>query len=284
MHIAVDIDGTIGYRNERRFIQVCNEDLKLNVAPERLATLNYEDFLRQPELIAYQKKVGEKYFKLAVGWVDFHHQVLVSALPMSGAVEGVAKLAKLAPLTYYTARYTAESEERSQIMASATHQWLREQQFPHAEEVIFCNGLQDKLRRIATCMETEAQEIVLIDDQYERVLTFITQLDKLIQDTLLRQMILVAFKAKEVPRECYGLRVLPLSSWRHIDTLIDAFCSFNPKRRKFFMVSLSDEQLQYTLRAGVGDDPPDPEPEPWPGLPDTPPLPEIPDTPPIEEK
>ena len=285
MHIAVDIDGTIGYRNERCFIQVCNEDLKLGMDPERLSTLSYEEFLCQPELAAYQEKVGEKYFKLAVGWVDFHRQVLLSALPMAGAVEGVAKLALLAPLAYYTARYTTESEERSQIMAGATHQCLREQQFPQAEEVIFCNGLKDKLLRIAAYIEAEAQEIMLIDDQYERVITSMTAFDQPMRDILLRQMILVAFKAREVPCECHGLRVLPLSSWRHIDTLIGTFSSFSPKRR-FSMVAFTDGQLRGTLQHYAGDDPPKPEPkpsEPWPGLPDTPPLPSIPETPPIKK-
>lgn len=225
MRIAVDIDGTISYRNERRYLYVCNEQLQLGIDARRLDTLSYQELLRQPELLAYQERVGDDYFRRAVGWIDFHSQVLCAAIPMTGAVEGVTRLASLGPVTYYTARFAPTSPQRSQAMADATYQWLHAQRFPASDSVVFCSNLKDKLHRLAECIEAEQTEFLLIDDQYARVISYISDLDASQRDILRRRMTLVAFKAARVPEQCARLRVLPLASWRQIDMLIGSFRS-----------------------------------------------------------
>ena len=221
--IAVDIDGTICWRNVKRFLQVCNTKLQFGIEEKRLETLTYDEFLQQPEVLAYRQKWGEERAQLAIRWIDLDPEVLVAVLPIPGAVEGVQRLTGLGKVTYWTARYTPESAETSQAMADATRQWLREQHFPFPEEVIFCESPQDKLIRIAERSEAEDLSIILVDDRYSKLLEVAGYLDNHLQTILRRRVTILAFRAISVPEECYDISVIPFRSWKAIDTIIERF-------------------------------------------------------------
>ena len=43
--IALDIDGTLGYRNRQQYIKTCNETLKLALAEEDLQGMSLKPFI-----------------------------------------------------------------------------------------------------------------------------------------------------------------------------------------------------------------------------------------------
>lgn len=219
--ICVDIDGTICWRNTRKTLEVCNRRLKLGIESERLQTLTYQEFLQQPEVVAYMQRRGEERAQLVIGWIDLSPEVLVAVLPIPGAVEGVQRLANLGEITYWTARYTPDSEELSRGMADATYQWLREQGFPCSDSVTFCASPQDKLTRIAEWSEAEERRVILIDDRYPKLLEVTGTLDTRLQEILRRSVTLVAFGATSVTDATCGMTVVPLMSWQAIDSLIE---------------------------------------------------------------
>jgi hypothetical protein len=220
--IAIDIDGTITFeRNMRIFAQVCNERLQLGIGDERLATLDYHSLLAQPEVVAYRQRIGEASFRYELGWVNLDPRVLVSLIPALGAVEGIKKLEAVGDIAYYTARYVPDLPEESRAMAVATRQWLLEQKFPHAANVVFCESPKEKLVSLARQLAGEAQAVIMIDDRYSRLLEVMTEFDQAMQDILRRFLTLVAFGAEIRPEECNGIRVIPFASWSHIDMLID---------------------------------------------------------------
>jgi len=211
MLFAVDIDGTIGYRNLTVFLQVTNEQLNLGISEDRLKNLGYHDFMIQPECIAYRQRVGDRHFEHRLGWMDFDPAVLAALLPFPHAIEAVTKLASIAPVAYYTARYSPSSAERSQVMAQATEQWLATQGFPHPHNVIYCSGVSDKLAKIAQLIDRAPQPVILIDDHFIKLLKALEEFENL--EILRRHLIIVAFKAASLPQECHGMRVYALQSW-----------------------------------------------------------------------
>jgi len=220
MLFAVDIDGTIGYRNLPVFLKVTNDRLNLGIPEERLKSLTYDDFMTQPECIAYRQHVGESYFEHSIGWMDFDPEVLAALLPFPHAVEAVTRLVSIAPVAYYTARYSPSSAERSQTMALATEQWLARQGFPHPYNVIYCASVCDKLAKIVQLIDATPQPIVLIDDNSTKLLNALEGFDG--ADTLRRHLTIVAFKATRLPQECHGMRVYTLKSWQDdVSTLLD---------------------------------------------------------------
>ena len=224
-HIAIDIDGTItGERNRTIFAQVCNETWQLGIEEERLSILDYHSLFAQPELVIYRQKVGEASFQYELGWINLDPRVLVSLDPAPGATEGIRALEKMGSVAYYTARYVAQLPEKSRDMADATRQWLQERGFPQAERVIFCESPKGKLALLAQQLTKEAQDIVMIDDRYPRLIEVIEECDQPTQDLFRRYLTLVAFGAETPPEECHGVRVIPFASWRHVDTLMDC-CS-----------------------------------------------------------
>lgn len=225
MRIAIDIDGTICVQNVKRYMQVCNEKLKLGIERERLVTLTYANFLLQPEVLAYQQKWGEEYARRMMGWIDLDPEVLVDVLPIPGAIEGTHKLAKLGAITYYTARYTSHSVEISQGMADATRQWLHKHQFPAPDDVIFCESPQDKLTRIAKWSASEDQAVIMIDDRYPKLLEVATTLSEHLQQIIRRSVTLVAFGATGELADCHGIEVIPFRTWCLVDSLVDRFAS-----------------------------------------------------------
>ncbi|HEU5376725.1 MAG TPA: hypothetical protein VFV38_14920, partial [Ktedonobacteraceae bacterium] len=198
--IAIDIDGTLGYRDRQEYMKTCNETLKLEIAEEHLQTLSsLKTFYQLPEVQKYRERVGEAYYRKAIGWIDFHPQVLRTTRLLPGAKEGVMLLATLGKVAYYTARYSAQSEERSQAMAQATLEWLAACDLVNPTNAVFCDGLPGKLRQLAQAIAEDPGPVLLVDDQYARLLERLTDLDEEPVQLLKRSLILVAFGARTVP-------------------------------------------------------------------------------------
>jgi uncharacterized HAD superfamily protein len=210
--IAVDIDGTLGYRDRQEYIKTCNETLKLAIAEEHLHDISLKAFYQLPEVQAYKERVGEVYYKKAIGWIDFHPQVLRTTRLLPGAKEGVTLLATAGNVAYYTARYSAQSEERSQEMAQATLEWLAASDFVNPTNAVFCDGVAGKLRQLAQNIASGQGPVMLIDDQYTRLLERLTDLDEETAQLLKRFLILVAFGAPTTP-EGAPLPMIALPSW-----------------------------------------------------------------------
>lgn len=211
--IALDIDGTLGYRNRQQYLTTCNETLKLAIAEERLKDLSLQDFYHLPEVLAYKERVGEAYYAKAIAWIDYHPEVLRAMRPLPGAKEGVTRLAMLGKVAYYTARYSAQSEERSQAMAQATLEWLTAHEFVSPTSAVFCDGLPGKLRQLAHELAREAEPVILVDDQSTRLLQRLADLDAEPAQILKRSLILVAHGARTAPEDA-PVPVVALPSWK----------------------------------------------------------------------
>ncbi len=212
IQIALDIDGTLGRRNCQQYMKTCNETLKLAIDEERLQGVSLKNFYQFPEVQTYKERVGEAYYQKAIGWVAYHPDVLRVMHPFPGAIEGVSLLAPLGNVAYYTARYSAQSKERSQAMAQATFEWLAACKFVNPTNAVFCDGLPGKLRQLAQAIVDEAGPVILIDDQYIRLLEHFADLDEEPARRLRSSLILVAYGAQTAP-ECTPIPVIALPSW-----------------------------------------------------------------------
>lgn len=211
--IALDIDGTLGYRNRQQYMKTCNETFKLAIADERLQDMSLTTFYQLPEMLAYKERVGETHYTKALAWIDFHPDVLRAMCPLPGAREGVQILATVGSIAYYTARYSAQSEEYSEAMAQATLKWLAAYDFVNPANAIFCDGLPGKLRQLARDIAEEAGPVLLVDDQYSRLLQRLTEMDEESVQILKRSLILVAYGAQTIP-ESTPVPVIALPSWQ----------------------------------------------------------------------
>ncbi len=217
MQIIIDIDGTLCFNNRDFFFQLCNTTFDLGIAADRLSGMTHADFLAQPEVVALRSRLGEDLLAHKLGWLNFHPQAILASLPISGAVEGVAKLAGLGPVSYYTARFSSNKQRHATIVSS-THQWLADHQFVNPHRVTFCDGIQQKLLLLIQLAQDTSEYVMLIDDSYERLISHIAFIDK--PAAFLSMFTLVAARAKELPVQTHNVQVLVLPHWREIDTII----------------------------------------------------------------
>ncbi len=180
MRIALDIDGTLGYRNAHVYMKRCNEVLNLNISAETLQdSVSLAVFYQLPEVLAFKESIDASHYRKAIGWIDYDPEVLQTMHLFPGVIEGVALLNQhVGNVTYYTARYSRESPERSQNMATATLTWLDAHDFVNPTSTLFCDGLTGKLRQIAQDIVCHKEPILLIDDQYRRLLASLESLEE----------------------------------------------------------------------------------------------------------
>ena len=118
MQVLIDIDGTLCFNNKAFFFQLCNTTFALGIPAERLVGMTRTNFLAQPEVIALRSQLGADLFTYQLGWLDFHPQAILAALLIPGAVEGVAQLAELGPISYSTARFSHNQQKHAAIASS----------------------------------------------------------------------------------------------------------------------------------------------------------------------
>jgi hypothetical protein len=216
MYIFLDVDGTIACDNQALYLSLCNLALKLGIDEERLVGLTYDEFYALPEVTAYREQVGEQRYNTNIRIIA-HTPILQRHLEVvDGAINGARFLAKSGNLCYCTARKTARFEELDEAMARATREWLEASGFPNPQDVIFCTSLLEKLSFCAAHIGKTGEEVVLVDDSYERLLS---EFKKLVarQRTLLQQhFTLLAFGAQEAPEHA-PFHVAALPMWDQIE-------------------------------------------------------------------
>jgi hypothetical protein len=244
--IAIDIDGTLGYRNRQQYIKTCNDVLKLAIPEERLQDISLNTFYQLPEVLAYKARVGEAYCTKAMGWIDYHPKVLRAMHLLPRAKDGVQMLATLGNVAYYTARYTPQSEERNKSMAQATFEWLAASAFLNPTDVLFCDGLLGKLQLLAQEITHNPEPVILVDDQYARLLAKMTDLHEETAQHLNRSLILVAYGARTVPK-CTPVPVVAFPSWKEVSSIYDVLqkCASRifAKHHKYYQCQETPETL-----------------------------------------
>jgi len=215
MHIFLDVDGTIACDNQALYLSLCNLALKLGIDEERLAGLTNDEFYVLPEVTAYRKQVGEQRYNTSVRIIA-HTPILQRHLEVvDGAIDGARFLAQSGDLRYCTARKTARHEDLDEAMARATRDWLAASGFPNPQDVIFCTSLLEKLSFCAAHIGKTGEEVVLVDDSYEQLLSEIDQLETRQGDLLRQHFTLLAFGAQEAPEHA-PLRVVALPTWDQV--------------------------------------------------------------------
>jgi uncharacterized HAD superfamily protein len=220
MYFAVDIDGTIAGANIPLLLSLCNKKLKLGIDEGRLQGIRYEDFLALPEVMTHRSTVGERRFawNLRLLALDPEHQV--DMVPLDHAAAAVTRLAQQGTLAYYTARVTSLEALNVQI-ARATTRWLAKHGFPAPSDVVICTSPKDKLSRLSSLIQETGENVMLIDDHYEQLLSDVSLLDERDSAALDSSLILCAFGAREVPTHPL-LRVVALSDWSQVDLALHA--------------------------------------------------------------
>lgn len=215
MLFAIDIDRTIA-GGFRAYVNHHNRDLALGISQQVLNGLpNYQEFLQLPEVIAYRQH-NESRFQESKASIRVSSDVILSLEALPGAGEGVALLAALGTIRYYTIRADEVQE--------ATVQWLDEKQFPYPQNVVFCESSIDKIVKL--CQQATDETIVLIDDKYAVLLIAFdhcTQRIPAVADALRGRLIIVAFdiKACDLP-ERDDIKLLALPSWHDVTNLVAA--------------------------------------------------------------
>lgn len=130
MIIAIDIDGTLCWSNVSVFVEECNTTFDLHIDPGVLATITSKHaFYSLPQVAS--RVIQQPYFQDDLDWIEYRERCILASLLMDGAVEGVARLAHLGKIAYYTARYCSEPDMQCEI-ETCTRQWLTQSHFQNA--------------------------------------------------------------------------------------------------------------------------------------------------------
>lgn len=230
MDIYIDIDGTLAPNNREMVSCVANQRWGLGIDKNQLKGITLDQWENLPEVVAYKSRMAPERYQLELGWLNFHPDVLLSLIPYKGAVEALDELlAQGHRITYATARYSPYSSEKSQAMATATKQWLKQEGFPNPQQAIFMDGLPGKLKMIAERIKQNPGPAVLIDDQHKRLIEQANLLEKDQQDILSRYLTLMCYGATELPDTAL-LKMLSLRAWRDRDGLVEGLASTEARK------------------------------------------------------
>lgn len=217
MIIAVDIDGTLCWSNLSVFLDECNTYFKLNIDPAMLASLaSKEAFYALPEVEA--ARVEHPYLDDELAWIEFRERCLLASLPLDDAATGVAKLAAIGDVVYYTSRY-CETPDIQQEIEQSTAKWLENQNFINSTKIVFCDRIQGKIREILKIAKNDT--IILLDDSYMRLIEEIKLLHKNEYMVLKKQLIIVAVRAHEDELPLTDLRIVSLPYWEDIENVLE---------------------------------------------------------------
>ncbi|GER87885.1 hypothetical protein KDW_20470 [Dictyobacter vulcani] len=156
-----------------------------------------------------------------------HHPYVIplhSALP--GAIWGVAHVATMGSVGYFTVRKHADSQQQS-LIYEATQQWLRQKAFPNPMQVVLCNSVLHKLIKLYEQEKDNQEPFVLIDDKWSQVVqhfdAVFSEDHRQMGQAIKERLTLLAYGVSVVPAVTNGLRLVPLPSWDHIVDI--HFCS-----------------------------------------------------------
>ncbi|GER87991.1 hypothetical protein KDW_21530 [Dictyobacter vulcani] len=216
MKIAVDIDGTLCWANLPVFLNECNTLFDLKIDRETLAKIeSKQEFYALPEVQSVRKQ--NEYIERELAWIQFREKCLLTVLLVDDAVEGVAKLAQLGQLAYYTARHSRLLDVQIEI-ERATKQWLKQHHFINDTKVVFCNEIRGKVRKMVKLAKSDW--VLLIDDNYQSIIEEINQLPCTDYKLLCEKLTLVAIHAETGDLPLTDLNVVALPYWDEIEAII----------------------------------------------------------------
>lgn len=219
--ILVDVDGTVAGRNINVLLPLYNEYFHLELTEEQLQSIQTQrEFERLEPVQAFRQRMGEERYIFLKQFVCYDPRHIAQARVLSGAVEGVQRLAGITECLGYCTARTSNNDKWSSSLRRVTYQWLQEHAFPCHDQVIYSDSPLGKLQIIAEELMTQKQPIVLIDDSYQSLVEDFSQLEEAQQAVLQQWLILGAFHSQE-EEQAFPIRVLPLPGWEYIDHFIE---------------------------------------------------------------
>jgi hypothetical protein len=210
MYFLCDIDGTIAERNVPVLLALLAERFNMTFDTDGMTT---KDFLRHPDVAAYRQRVGEAWFRMAVGWCKLDPRMLSCLYPIAGALEGLQYFATIGKLRYCADRNVPGLPEYNQQIQQATYTWLGEQHFPCADQITFCDDVRQKLLVAAELIERSQEPVILIDDLYHYFIEAWPSLGTCLADKLT----IYAYSAPADLEVCAPIPVVPFQ-WNDLIT------------------------------------------------------------------
>jgi hypothetical protein len=185
---------------------VYNRVLKLNIQDDTLASVRTRDvFDILPEVEEYQAKVGMDRYHYQLEALRWHPDAVIACNVIDGAWHGVRYLAqRVNVLKYCTARVINFNGVWNADLARVTWIWLKNNTFPHNEQILFCDGVKEKLTKIVDCPE--------------KLLNAFGELPGADQHLLSEHLTLAAFGYDECDQG-YPLNIIPFPSWKEVINL-----------------------------------------------------------------
>ena len=222
VRVLIDIDGVLALDNIPHLASMYNRLLKLGITEEHLQTVETCDaFGNLPQVQTHIDEVGLDRYQRQLARMQWHPLYVHQLKVMDGAVPGVRYLAQRVghdALSYCTARVINFNDAWNEHLARVTHIWLKEHDFPAADQVIFCDGIAAKLSYIVASIQREEQPVLLIDDSAEKLLLAFMSLSKEEQSVLRNNLTIAAFSYEECPDGC-PLPVIPFPDWSEVINL-----------------------------------------------------------------
>lgn len=219
--VLIDIDGVLAWGNIPQLARLYNRLAKLGIAEASLQAIETrEAFGQLPQVQAHISGVGEERYQQQLARMQFHPLYVHQLNVMPGALVGVRYLARRVgeALSYCTARVVNFNDAWNEHLQRVTRIWLKENDFPNAEQVMFCDGIPAKLAHIAALVREQEQPVLLIDDNAEQLLLAFMELPQAEQALLSRWLTIAAFGYEDCPDGC-PLPVIPFSNWGEVINL-----------------------------------------------------------------
>ncbi|GHO83002.1 hypothetical protein [Dictyobacter formicarum] len=224
--VLVDIDGVLATGHVQRFVALCNDILQLAIPIPNIASIaSLREFGALPQVSAHRTKVGSDRFRRQMELMRWHPLNIVGCRVIDGSVEGIQYLAqRSSSLQYCTARFIEFDAAWNTDVANSTKSWLKNNDFPNAELVMFCESPRAKLTTIAAMVRAQKQPVYLIDDSLDLLLDAFDTLSMRDRRVLKTYLTLIAFDhCEEECNQSYPLRVVPLQSWQEIQCIEKEF-------------------------------------------------------------
>lgn len=200
----IDIDGTIG---EPQFY-----------APDFWETARHyiaAGLVTEEEVVALRTENHQRLWLLP--------QVLLTHIPLPGAVQAVQQLAQRGTsLHYFTVRQALDAKCCEQVHEK-TRVWLAQEGFPFPKSVAFFWDAANKLRK---ALEAPEDRIALIDDRPAGLLHAYQRIageDPVCANEIQKRVILLAFGSAAMdglPQIENAPEILPLADWFHLSELL----------------------------------------------------------------
>jgi hypothetical protein len=171
-----------------------------------------------PEVQEHRAKVGVDRYRYQLEALMWHPLCVGACRVVNGSVQGVNYLLQRSnDLKYCTARVITFNNEWNKDLASITHAWLAHNGFPNHDQIVFCNGVKEKLTHIVAMIQEQERHVLLIDDNPDKLLKAFKELSGDDQLLLYGHLTLAAFGYSDCD-ECL-LNIIPFPDWKEVINL-----------------------------------------------------------------